>query len=317
MSPTPISRETSGTPEAGAPYYPPRASPGMLRARRFLSPLQLAVRRAGTAASGLFPAALRGDAETAALLSLFPGLGHLYAEGRPVKAAVFFAVFAVFATWYFLYRPVTGSTLLFWALFGYHNWLMTDSHARARTAAGLPRSSVRAAILISLVCAALLGLSYFAAGSLVRSSGYGLITVATDTLAPSFKTGDRLMIRRQDSYKRGETVFSQRTRSFGRVLALPGETIGIKEGKIFINDAPLDKSFYPLTPDAAGSKTLNGAVAVVPGGSYCVMFPAEELYAWRDLQVYKNAVLRRFFFRTDEISGKVILRYSPEVEAFQ
>lgn len=87
-----------------------------------------------------------------------------------------------------------------------------------------------------------------------------------------------------------------------RLIGLPGETVEIRDGKVYIDGAeePLDDSFTPETP------TGNFGPVVVPEGCYFMMGDNREhsndSRYWRD---GKN------FVSFDEIVGKAVFRYFP------
>jgi len=77
-----------------------------------------------------------------------------------------------------------------------------------------------------------------------------------------------------------------------RVIGLPGETVTIKDGKVYINDSeePLDDSFVAETP--------------VPEGSYFML--GDNRNHSRDSRYWINS-----FVEKDKILGKAVLRYFP------
>ena len=85
-----------------------------------------------------------------------------------------------------------------------------------------------------------------------------------------------------------------------RVIGLPGETVTIKDGKVYINDSeePLDDSFGAETPvgDFGPYK--------VPEGSYFML--GDNRNHSRDSRYWINS-----FVEKDKILGKAVLRYFP------
>ena len=86
-----------------------------------------------------------------------------------------------------------------------------------------------------------------------------------------------------------------------RVIGLPGETVTIKDGKVYINDSeePLDDSFCPEAPLSDGD-----GVYQVPEDSYFMMGDNRNLS--RDSRFWINKYVSR-----DKILGKAVLRYWP------
>ena len=88
-----------------------------------------------------------------------------------------------------------------------------------------------------------------------------------------------------------------------RLIGLPGETVEIRDGKVYINgsDEPLDDSFVPEVP------TGNYGPYKVPENSYFMLGDNRE-YS-RDSRLWKNT-----FVSFDEIVGKAVVRYYPSIK---
>ena len=88
-----------------------------------------------------------------------------------------------------------------------------------------------------------------------------------------------------------------------RLIGLPGETVEIRDGKVYINgsDEPLDDSFVPEVP------TGNYGPYKVPENSYFMLGDNRE-YS-RDSRFWKNT-----FVSFDEIVGKALVRYYPSIK---
>ena len=88
-----------------------------------------------------------------------------------------------------------------------------------------------------------------------------------------------------------------------RLIGLPGETVEIRDGKVYINgsDEPLDDSFLPEVP------TGNYCPYNVPENSYFMLGDNRE-YS-RDSRFWKNT-----FVSFDEIVGKAVVRYYPSIK---
>lgn len=88
-----------------------------------------------------------------------------------------------------------------------------------------------------------------------------------------------------------------------RVIGLPGETIEIKDGKVYINgsETPLDDSFTPETP------TGDYGPYVVPEGSYFML--GDNRNHSGDSRFWKQPYVEK-----EKIVGKAIFRYFPGVK---
>ena len=85
-----------------------------------------------------------------------------------------------------------------------------------------------------------------------------------------------------------------------RVIGLPGETVTIKDGKVYINDSeePLDDSFVAETPAS------DFGPYKMPEGSYFML--GDNRNHSRDSRYWINS-----FVEKDKILGKAVLRYFP------
>lgn len=88
-----------------------------------------------------------------------------------------------------------------------------------------------------------------------------------------------------------------------RVIGLPGETVEIKDGKVYINGSqtPLDDSFTPETP------TGDYGPYVVPEGSYFML--GDNRNHSGDSRFWKQPYVEK-----EKIVGKAIFRYFPGVK---
>lgn len=88
-----------------------------------------------------------------------------------------------------------------------------------------------------------------------------------------------------------------------RVIGLPGETVEIKDGKVYINgsETPLDDSFTPETP------TGDYGPYVVPEGSYFML--GDNRNHSGDSRFWKQPYVEK-----EKIVGKAIFRYFPGIK---
>ncbi|MGI6069998.1 MAG: signal peptidase I [Blautia sp.] len=88
-----------------------------------------------------------------------------------------------------------------------------------------------------------------------------------------------------------------------RIIGLPGETVNIVDGKVYIDGAeePLDDSFTPETPRGSWGPYE------VPEGSYFMMGDNRN---WsKDSRFWKNT-----YVKYEKIVGKAVLRYYPSIK---
>ena len=88
-----------------------------------------------------------------------------------------------------------------------------------------------------------------------------------------------------------------------RVIGLPGETVNIIDGKVYINDSqvPLDDSFTPETPQGSFGPYE------VPEGCYFMLGDNRENS--EDSRFWVNK-----YVQEDKILGKVYFRYFPSLD---
>jgi signal peptidase I len=82
-------------------------------------------------------------------------------------------------------------------------------------------------------------------------------TVVMSSMLPNFEEGDCIMVNkvcyRSSDPQRGEVIifdppFPSEYPFIKRVIGLPGETVEIKEGKVFIDGTPLEEGEYIMEP---------------------------------------------------------------------
>ncbi len=116
--------------------------------------------------------------------------------------------------------------------------------------------------------------------------------------------GNRLAYREDDPERFDIIIFrypdNEKILYIKRIIGLPGETVEIVDGKVYINGStePLDDSFCPETPlGDFGPYT-------VPEDSYFVL--GDNRNNSKDSRYWINT-----FVTEDEILGKAVLRYWP------
>ena len=134
--------------------------------------------------------------------------------------------------------------------------------------------------------------------------------IPSASMEPTIMTGDRLIGNRlayiNDDPQRGDIVIflypdNEKEYFIKRVIGLPGETVNVRDGKVYINDSaePLDESAYLHTTPLGDFGPYK-----VPEGAYFMMGDnrnnSMDSRFWNKKYVYK-----------DKILGKAWVRYFP------
>jgi signal peptidase I len=144
---------------------------------------------------------------------------------------------------------------------------------------------------------------------------YAFVNLATarfvvdgDSMLPTFHTGQYLIISRVDYLlgepERGDVVvfhypLAPENDFIKRVIGLPGETVALLDGQVFVDDVRLDE---PYIREACAPSSCPNAAWLVGPNQYFMM--GDNRNESRDSRAF-GAVERRF------IVGEVLLRYWP------
>ena len=133
--------------------------------------------------------------------------------------------------------------------------------------------------------------------------------IPSESMEDTIMTGDRIFGNRlayinKDPQRFDIVIFKypdDETQLFiKRVIGLPGETVEIRDGKVYIDgsETPLDDSFTPEPPQG------NWGPEVVPEGSYFIL--GDNRNRSKDSRFWTNT-----FVKKEKILGKAVLRYFP------
>jgi len=137
--------------------------------------------------------------------------------------------------------------------------------------------------------------------------------IPSASMEPTIMTGDQIFGNRlayiNSDPKRYDIVIfrypDDESRLFiKRVIGLPGETVDIRDGDVYINgsETPLDDSFC-ATPDSTDTGNLTFPLTV-PSDSY-FMLGDNRVYS-KDSRYWENP-----FVKKEKILGKAVFRYWP------
>ena len=293
--------------------YPPRAKKRYSEEKK----ISLALKKKFSFLKPKIPQSRRPpDPVFSGFFSLIPGMGHYYNSREVKKPLIFFLIFAVLFPISFLFLGGAVGTILFIALFWFHSWVVFRAYFEAlRMNDRTVNIDLAKSIKISVIIAVLLSVFYWAVrvqlNQFIQPS-----VVSAHTLQPIFARGDRILVFPRKNYKRGDVVSYNSGYSVGyieRIIGLPDENVKIRDSKIYINDAPLDVSFYPLNSDAVSEPLLQNLNLRVPENSYCILFPIRINPRYPNERIDLS---RYYIVYETRINGKVLLKYYPEIKTF-
>lgn len=218
-----------------------------------------------------------------ALTMCCPGLGQLYC-GRAARGLVMFGLFALFGPLVVGMSLVATSTASLWLFMACvltyliaAVWIALDAKRIAQQMAGQDyslRDYNHFAVYVLLSLSSLpysIGLAFF-----LRANVMEAFVIPTRSMAPTLIPGDRILTNKlgisTHTFSRGDVVVfrnpeNRRQNFVKRIAGLPGDTIEIKEGKLFINGESMHRD-----PDSTVSNPIPEATTqTVPAGSYFVL----------------------------------------------
>lgn len=139
--------------------------------------------------------------------------------------------------------------------------------------------------------------------------------IPSESMEETIMTGDRIFGNRtaywtEDPERFDVIIFrypdNEEQLFIKRIIGLPGETVNIIDGKVYINnsDTPLDDSFIPEA--AIGSY----GPYEVPEGCYFVL--GDNRNCSKDSRFWINTYVEK-----DQILGKAVLRYFPSISKIE
>ena len=147
--------------------------------------------------------------------------------------------------------------------------------------------------------------------------------VPTGSMIPTIPLKTRVIGSRlsylADEPERGDVVIfyypddpEQKTFYVKRVIGIPGETVTLKEGKVYINDSetPLEEPYLaePVNPtEMYNNEDVNNAVYQVPEGCYFMM--GDNRNHSLDARFWVNTYVPK-----DKIIAKVLFSYFPKLK---
>ena len=177
--------------------------------------------------------------------------------------------------------------------------------AKGKEGEGKKKSSSFKDLLVTLLIAAVIAfaLKYFVITSCKVLSSSMLPTLSIDDRVLAFRLsynlgepqrGDIIIFEPPAEHDEGVDYIK-------RIIGLPGETLEVKEGKVFIDGVALEESYIAEAPN------YEFAAVTVPEDEYFVMGDNRNHSLDSHLWTYH-------FVKADDIDGKIIFQYYPFTE---
>lgn len=228
----------------------------------------------------------------AVILSLAAtGLGQIYC-GRIVRGLVMFLGSLLFAPAIVvaaLLPPATmvlvGLILALLTVLGVYVFAVVDAFRLARRGRDLFQSMDYNHPLVYALFI-LVGLTYSAGGlNFIRSNVFEAFAIPMASEIPTLLPGDRFLVNKTTYQRRfvrrgDEVVFrvpSEGVNWVKRVIALPGDTVEVKDNEVFVNGQPLAREPAPLASLGAAAREVKGELfeETNAGRRYRILFAAD------------------------------------------
>jgi signal peptidase I len=219
------------------------------------------------------------------------GLGQLYC-GRIVRGLVMFLGSLLFAPVIVVAAQLPPATIVLVALIlalltvlGVYVFAVVDAFRLARRGSGFFQSMDYNHPLVYALFI-LVGLTYSTGGVyFIRSNVFEAFAIPGNSEVPSLLPGDRFLVNKTTYQRRfvrrgDEVVFrvpSEGVNWVKRVIALPGDTVEVKDNEVFINGQQLAREPAPLASLGAAAQEVEGELfeETNAGRRYWVLFAAD------------------------------------------
>ena len=251
------------------------------------------------------------------MASLLPGLGHLLVGHRRegIWLSAFFLVAA--GVWFGLIGTLTGGIAAFCALSltgsSVLDILRMDPEGRGRRLPVRGRHVLMAVAIIAGTYAAVIWVASLVWQRVTINQPILRLAPGIASRDIAFDRGDRVLVSRgayrSEDPSRGDVALARidGMLSLQRVIAVPGDVVELKAGRLYLNSAELPQSAYPLQPEnpvelRGGRLTRRECSMLVRPG---------QLVGWGVEDRGDDVGTGPRLIAKDNIQGKAWLVYSP------
>lgn len=199
---------------------------------------------------------------------IIPGLGHLYLN-KPIVGILLLTISLFFYQLKYVFIPLLVITPLLTAIAVYHCFLMFPR-----------RQPVPARQMVAIMAGVIFigGLSFNYAPQWLENRLEPFV-IPSDSMMPTLHIGDRIFVNHlnREPFRRGDIVVFEPNAAIKaidpqvaefyikRIIALPGETIQVQDGVVWIDGQPLQEGYIAAPPAYALRPHI------VPADNYFVM----------------------------------------------
>lgn len=177
------------------------------------------------------------------------------------------------------------------------------------------------------IIALIIGITIGGVFSLTKYYGYQRYGIGNPNMTPKIAPGQEWVFRSKNkSFERGDVIAfkipqNPKYSNLARIIGLPGETIAIKDGKVYINKKPLNEIYIPSEMKTTDGQAIpEGENKTITSGSYAVL--ADNRIKGIDSRDYgfiqKNNILGKLVFcfkNCSKSDDSITASYDPQLHS--